>query len=132
MRLRQLAILVVAAGGCGLAEEPEESTVRSGLYCSIITCGQNAPTIGDGILFDELDLFGRPNYAGTAMYGANLADGTPVKIQIWHDVLQAVDPATSRVYSGYELLFTEIHFKHIPTGITFDLRVDDYRPQSVT
>jgi hypothetical protein len=83
-------------------------------------------------LFDEFDLFGRPNYAGVAMTGANLADGTPVQIQIWHDILYAVDPATTASYSGYALLLTQIHFKHIPSGETFDIRLEDYNPQAVT
>ncbi|MGH9884569.1 MAG: hypothetical protein ACREBE_03520, partial [bacterium] len=85
MRFRQLAILAITAGGCGLAEEPAASTVQSAIACSMITCGGNAPTAGDGLLFDEFDLFGRPNYAGVAMTGANLDDGTPVNIQIWND-----------------------------------------------
>lgn len=131
MRFRQLAILAITAGGCGLAEEPAESTAQAALACSMITCGGNAPTAGDGLLFDELDLFGRPNYAGVAMTGANLADGTPAQIQIWHDILYAVDPA-GRVYLGYDLLLTQIHFKHIPTGETFDIRVDDYNMQVAT
>jgi hypothetical protein len=134
MRCKALAAIAIAiaAGGCGLAEEPNESTVRSELYCGILSCGTNAPTVGDGILFDEIDLFGRPNYSGVAMTGANLPSGAPVQIQIWHDILYAVDPATSVVYSGYDLMLTEIHFVHRPTGVTFDIRVDGYDPQSVS
>jgi hypothetical protein len=131
MRCKALAVIAIASGGCDLAAEPAESTVQSALHCGMLDCGSNAPTIGDGILFDELDLFGRPNYAGVAMTGANLASGVPVQISIWHDILYAVDPATSAVYAGYDLLFTQIHFIHIPTGVTFDLRIDDYNPQSV-
>src|SRR4029079_10621817 len=129
MRLRELAILAIMAGGGGLAEEPAVSTVQSNI-CSMITCGGKAPSAGDGLLFDELDLFGRPNYAGVAMTGANLG-ATPVKIQIVRDVLSAVDPS-SRSYSGAELVGIEIHFKHIPSGETFDLRIDDYSLQATT
>src|SRR5437867_9422638 len=103
MRLRQLAIVAVAAGGCGLAEAPAESTVQSELACGMLSCGTNAPSAGDGLLFDELDLFGRPNYAGVAMIGASVDGVTPVKIQIWHDILYAVD-ASSRLYIGSSLV----------------------------
>src|SRR4029079_6342716 len=130
MRLRELAILAIMAGGGGLAEEPAVSTIQSNI-CSMITCGGTAPSAGDGLLFDELDLVGRPNYAGVAMTGANLGDGTPVQIQIWHDILYALDSA-GRGYPGVDLVLTKTHFKHIPSGETFDIRVDGYDFQTVT
>ena len=132
MRFRQLAILAITAGGCGLAEEPAESTMRSELVCGTLSCGTNAPSAGDGLLFDELDLFGRPNYAGVAMTGANVGESGPaVKIQIWHDILYATD-SSSRLYIGSSLVGIQIHFKHIPSGETFDLRIDDFNPQATT
>jgi hypothetical protein len=131
MRFRQLAILVITAGGCGLAEEPAESTVQSELACGVLLCGTNAPSAGDGLLFDELDLFGRVNYAGVAMTGANLDDGTPVQIQIWHDILYATD-SSSGLYIGPTLVGIQIHFIHVPSGEVFDLRIDDYNPQATT
>lgn len=139
MDVLQLSALGVAlaAGGCILAEEPAESTVSSAI-CSVMTCAENAASAGDGLLFDELDVFLRANYAGVAMLGANLAPtstlpaGLPVRIQILGDDLSAIDTATGTTYSGWQLYHTVIHFLHIPSGEHFDIRVEDYVPQSVT
>lgn len=130
--------LVLAAGACAVdldAPSAEPSTTSTpqaiGAGCSIIICTENAATAGDGLLFDELDLFGRPNYAGVALIGANLPDGTPVRIQIFGDELWAYATSTSTWYSGTQLLMTEIHFVYQPTGEIFDIRLEDYMPQSV-
>jgi hypothetical protein len=98
----------------------------------MILCGENAATAGDGLLFDELDLYGRPNYAGVAMIGAHHPSGAPVTIRIFGDELWAFNQVTSTWYSGTQLLFTEIHFLHQPTGEIFDIRVEDYSPQAAT
>jgi hypothetical protein len=135
--------LVLAAGACALAvDEPEaepstESAEQAiGVGCSLVSCTENAPTAGDGLLFDELDIFGSPNYAGTRMVGAHLDSGLPVNMYIWRDELWAYD-AGGRWYSGTQLIHTIIDFVHVstatipPTTTIFQLRVEDYDPQSV-
>src|SRR5262249_41736352 len=111
-----LALPALAMVGCALDEPPAESTVQSALTCSMMICGENAATAGDGLLFDELDLFGRANYAGVALLGANLGSGLPVRIQIMRDRLYAIDPATSNTYWGPDLIYTQLHLVHIPSG----------------
>jgi hypothetical protein len=129
--------LVLAVGGCALAaDEPSaepstESTSQAiGVGCSLVSCTENAATAGDGLLFDEVDIFGSPNYAGTQMIGARLESGLPVTMYIWRDELWAYDGG-GRWYSGTQLLRTIIDFVHVPTGTLFQLRVEDYDPQSV-
>src|SRR5678816_3829837 len=68
---------------------------------------------------------------GVALLGANRPDGTPVRIQIFGDELWAYATSTSNWYSGTQLLMTEIHFVYQPTGEIFDIRLEDYMPQSV-
>lgn len=135
--------LVLAVGACAIEEpstEPstESTTQAIGVGCSIIVCNENAPTAGDGLLFDELDLFGRQNYAGTAMLGAHLDSGSPtapigpaVRIMIFGDELWAYDSAAARWYTGTALIHTIIDFVNVPTGVNFQIRIEDYSPQSV-
>jgi hypothetical protein len=100
----------------------ESSTTAPLLGCSVILCGENAATNGDGLLFDELDLWGQPNYAGVSMIGANLADGRHAKIDIKGDRLYAYDDSGVR-YEGAGLFHLVIHFQHT-SGETFDIRLD--------
>jgi hypothetical protein len=129
--------LVLALGACALPDEPStepatETTEQAiGVGCSLISCTENAPTAGDGLLFDELDIFGSPNHAGTAMLGAHLESGLPVHMYIWRDELWAYDDG-GRWYTGAALFHTIIDFVHVPTGTTFQLRVESLDPQSVT
>jgi hypothetical protein len=134
-----VAVLVLALGACALPDdEPStESTEPAtgsteqaiGVGCSVISCTENAATAGDGILFDELDIFGSPNYGGTAMVGAQLDSRLPVHMYIWRDELWAYDDA-GRWYTGVELLHAIIDFVHVPTGTTFQLRLEDVNWQT--
>src|SRR6185503_2642254 len=122
--------LVLAAGACvdldprstEPSAEPSTASTSQGVVvagCSIIVCTENAATAGDGLLFDELDLFNRPNYAGTRMLGAHLgsgpATGLPVRMMIFGDVLWAYDPAGARWYTGTDLIHMIVDFQHVPT-----------------
>jgi hypothetical protein len=138
VHLLWVVVLVLVLGACALPDdesstEPStESTEQAiGVGCSLVSCTENAPTAGDGLLFDEIDIFGSPNYAGTRMVGAHLDSGLPVKMYIWRDELWAYD-AGLRWYSGAQLFHTIIDFEHVPTGTRFQLRVESYDPQSVT
>lgn len=54
-------------------------------------CDTNAATIGDGILFDELDLSGQPSAGGVRIGGAILRDHTSVTLGVQGDRLVAFE-----------------------------------------
>ncbi len=127
-----LAMTVAMASAACAVEEVAISTAASESLCPMFICGENAPTAGDNLIFDELDLFGRPNHAGVALIGANLGStGEPVWLEIWGDELYAFGFWTWAWYSGYALIGTEIHLQRVPTGELFDLRLADYNRQTV-
>jgi hypothetical protein len=118
---RHAAISIAIIAGACASDEPQlgstsQATVAS---CSIILCGDNAATAGDGIWFDEIDLFGSPNYAGVSLIGATVG-GRPVRVNIEHDVLSAVDIADPRI--SYE------HAALVPSdsgpGLEIEFRYD--------
>jgi len=128
----KLAVASFALTACVAFDDPVEptATTTTPLYgCPLLICGENAATTGDGLLFDELDLFGRANYAGVSMVGANLASGAPAKIDIVGDRLYAYDNWGVR-YDGYALLGMQIHFKHT-SGEKFNIRLDGFDDKSV-
>lgn len=157
-------ILVLAAGPCGGtagSPGPVDPAVRTPAclsarsqapkliqgQCPIITCGDNAPNAGDGLLFDELDLAGGPNYAGVhldmsrgvdgatgrpisaTLPGVAGAAGRPARIEIEGDRLAAYDASGAKVI-GNDLIGTVIRFKQDPSkdspGAQFELRVACY------
>ncbi len=128
-----VAMFAVSLPACVLDEPvaPVKSETTSALLCPLILCGENAATAGDGILFDELDLFGRPNYAGTALIGANLSGGRSVRIDIIRDHLRAFDSAGTS-YERSALLDMQVHFRFTPTGELFDLLLVDINEKDVT
>lgn len=163
------AILVLAASPCvgsGGTPPPVDPVVRTpaclsartqapkltqGL-CPIITCGDNAPNAGDGLLFDELDLSGGPNYAGVhldtsrgvdrvtgrplsaLLLGAGGVASMPASIEIEGDKLAAYDASRRRV-AGSDLIGTVIRFQQDPSGTgagaQFELRVACYNDTDV-
>jgi len=132
--------LVLAAGACvdldprstEPSAEPSTASTSQGVVvagCSIIVCTENAATAGDGLLFDELDLFNRPNYAGTRMLGAHLDvrfSSLPVRMMIFGDVLWAYDQAGGRWYTGTDLIHMIVDFQHVPTGTYFQIRLEAF------
>lgn len=81
--------LVLAA--CVTTEEAV-STATGALIearCPRYGCDTNAATIGDGILFDELDLSGLPSAGGVRIGGAVLRDHTSVTLDVEGDRLVA-------------------------------------------
>jgi len=103
--------------------------------CPIIICGDNAPNAGDGLLFDELNLFGTPNYAGVQLTrapgvpaGGPLLSATfrgrPARLDMVRDQITVTD--STGTYHGTDLIGTVISLRYAPTGEAFDLRIACY------
>jgi len=123
-----VAVLISA---CALEEPPDESTTESSL-CSIFFCGDNAATGGDGLLFDEFDLFGDWNYAGVRLLGARWvppSGGTsiPLTLDIQRHALSGIEPGGWRREGG-ALVGTIIKLEYSAGGKSeiFEILIDGY------
>jgi ADYC domain-containing protein len=85
-----LAVALVAAS-IPFAPSP----ARAGL-CSY--CGSNAATVGDGVVFDELNVNHERNPGGPRIVSATLKNGTPVTLQVIGDELTAI--TTGKIGAG--------------------------------
>jgi hypothetical protein len=94
-----------------------ESVARAGFCWG---CGSNSATVGDGVVFDELNSRGDRRPGGPKITGARLADGTPVTVKVKRHFLSAV--AGKRTYSGQELVGMIIDIK-LPDGRGYQLRL---------
>jgi hypothetical protein len=107
-RLMLLGGIAVAAGVL-----LGESAARAS-FC--YSCGSNSATVGDGIVFDELNSKGLERINGPRITGARLADGTKVTLKVHRHYLSAVAVAGRRTYAGDELV-----------GMIVDLKMKDGR-----
>ena len=123
--------MVGALGACVVAEAEDTTAVAlTGTRCDLWGCGANSASVGDGILFDELDWSGRElNKSGTVILGAYSQYGTPVQLRVERHELYAVALDGSREYHNSDLLGTIVKLKH-PTA-TFELRIDGVDQQSL-
>jgi len=83
----------------------------------------NSATVGDGIVFDELNVhgIGRPGGPRILNRGAvTMADGAPAKLRVRRHFLSAVGIKNKKTYSGDELV-----------GMTFSLGMEDGRTYKV-
>jgi hypothetical protein len=123
---------VAAAVPLGSCLKPTAVPPPPSSLCPILICGDNAPTAGDGLLFDELDLFGRPNHAKVKRLGATFGGtGNPASIDIKLDRLGVTDLVTGIVHEGHELIGTVIQLEH-QSGERFELRVACYQDHVAT
>ena len=110
-----------------------------GAPCPIIICGDNAPNAGDGLLFDELNLLGVPNYAGVKLVPAPGAPATgpllsatfrghPARLDIDRDRITVTDGAG--VHQGLDLIGTVISLQY-STSARFELRIACYEDKVV-
>src|SRR4051812_4667389 len=124
--MRLLGCLLLAA--CAL-QEPETSTTSADLRCEMFVCGDNAASAGDGILFDELNLAGAPNYAGTRLLGATLG-GRQMRIEIVRDRLFAVDLLTNVPITDGGLVGTIMKLE-ASSGEIFEVLIESFDEGSV-
>ena len=99
--------------------------------CPTWGCGANSATVGDGLIFDELDSSGNtPNRGGLTIVGAKLVDGRAVSIHVYRHWLYAVDSA-GWSYWDSSLVGTIIQLKH-PVKGRYEVQVAQYHPQAVS
>jgi ADYC domain len=126
VRIAALLALLVACA----VENPPLSSVESSLFCDLFICGDNAATAGDGLLFDELDLFGEPNHAGVKLVGARHGT-TWLQLDIQGDRMRALDPATGTWRTDDLLIGTILKFES-SYGEIFEVLIDDFNEGMVS
>jgi hypothetical protein len=95
-------------------------------FCWGFGCGNNSATVGDGIVFDELNSTGAVTPDNIRLASAKVLIGTvvrPVTLNINGHVLSAVDVATpTKIYGGGQLLNMEFTIEH-RDGRSYDVKV---------
>ena len=120
----------VVAGGGGAAEE---SAVSAIIGCPEWGCGTNSPTIGDGVVFDELDSSMTMEDAhGIKIQSAVLDTGDAVDLHVIGDLLTAnkhSDPG--RLLSDDELkrITIKITVRRDTGDLVFEMRIEDISKQ---
>jgi hypothetical protein len=140
-RLGKVLVFLVMglASACGLDDSagPPVSSVSSAVTCNPFMCGDNAATGGDQLVFDELDLFHKPNYAHVRMLGAMLpATGgsppMPIQLGIDHDWLFGVDPSGVRHEgSGLQGTIIKMLYQDQKRQEVFELRIEQVDMNSI-
>lgn len=124
-------VWIAIAGTLGACTELATNSVSSELRCDSWGCGTNSATVGDGILFDELDSAGIiPNASGVVIVGSQLADGTPVHVVVRrHQIIaQSLDGTTEYSHGNlYHLVITLKGPQHY-----YELRIEDVEEQDLT
>lgn len=134
--MKLLAALFVLVA-CTTTEDPPTDEVARFIdpgdpTCPSWGCGENSATVGDGLIFDELDRTGNaPNRGGLQIIDAVAADTTPVRLDIDRQWLRAVALDGSRVYEGADLVGMIVTLWH-PVKGKYEVRVSAYKPQTLT
>jgi hypothetical protein len=110
---------------------------RGGGTCPEWGCGTNSPTIGDGIVFDELDSSQtQEDTHGIKIKSAILDDGNAVDLHVTRDLLSANRRNDHRPLSDDELKRLTITLAiHRPTTgeyFEFELRIEDISLQRLS
>lgn len=119
------------AGGTATATSALD---RGGPGCPEWGCGTNSPTIGDGIVFDELDSSQTLEDAhGIKIKSAILDDGNAVDLHVTRDLLSANRRTNGQPLTNDELkrLTITLAVRRVTTGeyFEFELRIEDINMQ---
>jgi hypothetical protein len=125
-------LLLISLAACAIDDAAESTIESEERRCSLLVCGENAASAGDGVWFDEFDLFGAVNYAGVRLtHGTIDVGGTrrTVTVGVSLDELYMIDYSTWMVYLGWQLVThqAQMHFHQPSTGIVVELQVTDYQ-----
>jgi hypothetical protein len=109
------------------------SAIGGGTTCSPWGCGTNSPTIGDGILFDELDSSQTMEDAhGIKITKAVLDDGDDVDLHVIRDRLSAnrrKDPGRMLSDEQLKRITITVSVRRDTGNLEFELRIDDINLQ---
>jgi hypothetical protein len=135
-----LSLPLLALASCITADEPDtEAQVAEPLWsdCDTWGCGTNSPTVGDGLLFDELDASGaEPNRGGLRIVEARLGEGggaawgTLVKVSVVRHFLVADTLDGSTRYHDGQLRGLTVKLHHDIKG-DYELKIAEVYPQSL-
>jgi hypothetical protein len=122
--------LIALAAACAV---PEESQVAQQLGCGSWGCGANSATVGDGLIFDELDSSGAiPNASGLKIIGVTAPDGRAARVYVKRHELQEVALDGSRGYSGVGLVGTIVRLQSQTTGVIYEVLVSQVKQKTIT
>jgi hypothetical protein len=127
-------------GACATSVSPRGTATatsaldRGGPGCPEWGCGTNSPTIGDSIVFDELDSSQTLEDAhGIKIKSAILDDGNAVDLHVTRDLLSANRRTNGQPLTNDELkrLTITLAIRRTSTGeyFEFELRIDDINMQ---
>jgi hypothetical protein len=119
----KLALPLLAFAAACAVPPADESQVTQGLRCDDWGCGTNSATVGDGLIFDEIDSSGAmPNSAGLKIVGATAGDGTPVHVYVKRQELRARSLVDGHEYIGVDLVGTIVQLTS-STGVVYEVKV---------
>jgi hypothetical protein len=135
----KLALLAVPAlfAGCvlgGGAAPGDESAVSAlDSICTRWGCGTNSPTIGDGVVFDELDSsMTQEDANGIKIQSAVLDDGSAVDLHVIGDLLTANrhgDPTRLLTDDELKRIIIKITARRDTGDLVFEMRIEDINKQ---
>lgn len=123
---------VVSVTGCLTADggppDPETDVSASSLRAQSRaqplpdwSTGTNSATVGDGLLFDEVNIAG-PNRSGLKIQRSMLEDGTPLQFYVERHNLKAIDPS-GNIYSDIQLRGATIQLRYDERGAEYELKI---------
>lgn len=114
-------------GGTGLVALSGDPGEALGFWdCPTWGCSGNAATVGDGIVFDELDGSGvSPNPAGLRIAQVISPAGQPARVRVEGDRLVVQELMGSTSYQGSGVVNTRVILR-LPSGQGFRLTVEDH------
>ena len=124
--------LGLAVAACAPREPtmPMTPTMPTEPTCPVWGCGMNAATVGDGIIFDELDRTGGEDNTGGVRIVEVLAHGDkPATLGVDRQKLFVVEHDSQRRLEGADLIGTVIKLLHAPSNELFELQIADVLPQ---
>lgn len=122
--------LLLLAGAC--AAPADVAQVAEPIGCGSWGCGANSATVGDGLIFDELDSSGATaNSAGLKIIGATAADGSAVSVYVKRDELRARRLDGTREYRSIDLRNLVIRLQNQKDGTIYDVLVADVHEKAI-
>lgn len=130
-----LALVPAVLAGCAVADTGTAASplIGGGATCSEWGCGTNSPTIGDGVLFDELDSsMTQEDAHGIKIQSAVLDDGSAVDLHVIGDLLTANrhgDPGRLLTDDELKRVTIKITARRDTGDLVFEMRIEDINKQ---
>lgn len=117
-------------GACAIPDPGSDSaTIARTDDCGTWGCGTNSATVGDGLLFDELDSAGSRNAYGLYIVGTTAPDGRAAHLSVERHAIVVTTFDGSR-FDGPLLVGTVIHLRHDVYG-DYELLIAEVLPNTL-